>query len=119
MSDDSSKSDKHPSGAPWRNFYGRFKGKGLRKSQEAYLDEDQDLVRSELIKLREGAKIAFDLGLEPHAGHGLTYDTVKPIAEIPQFLELNIGHFLMGEAMFVGLEAAIKTMRGLIDEARS
>ena len=86
---------------------------------EAYLDEDQDLVRSELIKLREGAKIAFDLGLEPHAGHGLTYDTVKPIAEIPQFLELNIGHFLMGEAMFVGLEAAIKTMRGLIDEARS
>jgi len=53
-----------------------------------------------------------------HAGHGLTYDNVLPVAALPQLAELNIGHFLIGEAVFVGLDAAIRRMRGLMDEAR-
>jgi pyridoxine 5-phosphate synthase len=61
---------------------------------------------------------AHSLGLEVHAGHGITYDTVKPIAEFPEVLELNIGHFLIGEAIFLGLQPAIKKMRGLMDEVR-
>ena len=59
------------------------------------------------------------LGLECHAGHGLTFDNVQPIAAIPELAELNIGHFLMGEAMCVGLESAARQMRRLMDEARS
>jgi pyridoxine 5-phosphate synthase len=59
------------------------------------------------------------MGLEVHAGHGLTYDNVKPIAAIAQIRELNIGHFLVGEAIFVGLEASIRRMRQLMDEARA
>jgi len=54
-----------------------------------------------------------------HAGHGITYDTVKPVAAFPEVMELNIGHFLIGEAIFVGLEAAIHEMRRLMDEARA
>ena len=57
-------------------------------------------------------------GIEPHAGHGLTYDNVQPIAAIPQLAELNIGHFLIGEAVFVGLEASVRRMRELMDAAR-
>ena len=57
-------------------------------------------------------------GIEPHAGHGLTFDNVAPIAAIPQVRELNIGHFLMGEAIFTGLEASVAKMRSLMDEAR-
>jgi pyridoxine 5-phosphate synthase len=72
-----------------------------------------------LEKIREAAAYGEQLGLEIHAGHGLTYDNVKPIAAIPQIRELNIGHFLMGEAMFVGLEASIRQMRALMDEART
>jgi pyridoxine 5-phosphate synthase len=72
-----------------------------------------------LEKIREAAAYGEKLGLEIHAGHGLTYDNVKPIAAIPQIRELNIGHFLMGEAMFIGLEASIRTMRTLMDEARA
>ena len=53
-----------------------------------------------------------------HAGHGLAYDTVKPVAAIPELAELNIGHFLIGEAIFVGLEASVRAMRALMDEAR-
>jgi pyridoxine 5-phosphate synthase len=71
-----------------------------------------------LAKIREAAAYGESIGLEIHAGHGLTYDNVKPIAAIPQIRELNIGHFLMGEAMFIGLEASIRTMRQLMDEAR-
>jgi pyridoxine 5-phosphate synthase len=71
-----------------------------------------------LEKIREAAAYGARLGLEIHAGHGLTYDNVKPIAAIPQIRELNIGHFLMGEAMFVGLEASIKHMHALMIEAR-
>jgi len=73
----------------------------------------------ELKKLTDMASFAHSLGLEVHAGHGLTYDTVQPIAALPEIAELNIGHFLMGESMFVGLEAAIAEMRRLMDEARA
>ncbi|WP_058316229.1 pyridoxine 5'-phosphate synthase [Cognatishimia activa] len=73
---------------------------------------------AELARLTEMAAYAHSLGLEVHAGHGLTYDTVQPIAALPSVMELNIGHFLMGESMFVGMEAAIKEMRRLMDEAR-
>jgi pyridoxine 5-phosphate synthase len=72
-----------------------------------------------LAKIREAAAYGASIGLEVHAGHGLTYDNVQPIAAIPQIRELNIGHFLMGEAMFVGLEASIQTMRRLMSEARA
>ncbi len=77
--------------------------------------EDRD---SELQRLREMSTFAHSLGLEVHAGHGLTYDTVKPVAAFPEVMELNIGHFLIGEAIFVGLGPAMQRMRKLMDEAR-
>lgn len=73
----------------------------------------------ELERLRRAAALAAEIGLECHAGHGLTYANVKPVAAIPNIVELNIGHYLMGEALFVGLEASIKEMRRLMDEARA
>lgn len=73
---------------------------------------------AELKRLTEMASYAHSLGLEVHAGHGLTYDTVSPIAALPEVMELNIGHFLIGEAMFVGLEASIAEMRQLMTAAR-
>ena len=78
--------------------------------------EDRD---RELDALREMARYAHTLGLEVHAGHGLTYDTVQPIAAFPEVRELNIGHFLIGEAIFRGLDPAIREMRRLMDEARA
>jgi pyridoxine 5-phosphate synthase len=72
----------------------------------------------ELARLTDMAAFAHDLGLEVHAGHGLTYETVQPIAALPQVMELNIGHFLVGEAIFLGLPAAIAEMRRLMDGAR-
>lgn len=74
---------------------------------------------AELARITEMATFAKGLGLEVHAGHGLTYDTVQPIAALPEMVELNIGHFLIGEAIFMGLEASIKEMRRLMDEARA
>jgi len=74
---------------------------------------------AELQRLREMAAFAHDLGLEVHAGHGLTYDTVKPVAAFPEVMELNIGHFIIGEAIFRGLAPAIREMRRLMDEARA
>jgi len=68
--------------------------------------------------LRDGAAQAASLGLEVHAGHGIDYETVGAIASIPQLAELNIGHFLIGEAVFTGLDAAIRRMRALMDAAR-
>ena len=68
--------------------------------------------------LKAAAAQAASLGLEVHAGHGLDYETVGPVARIPQLVELNIGHFLIGEAIFTGLDAAIRRMRGLMDHAR-
>lgn len=73
----------------------------------------------ELKRLAEMAAFAADLGLEVHAGHGLTYDTVAPIAAMPQIVELNIGHFLIGEAIFRGIKPAIAEMRRLMDAARA
>jgi pyridoxine 5-phosphate synthase len=72
-----------------------------------------------LERLRHGARLADQLGLEVHAGHGIDYETVSPIASIPELAELNIGHFLIGEAIFAGLDPAIRRMRALIDKARS
>ncbi len=72
----------------------------------------------ELKRLTDMAALADSLGLEVHAGHGLTYDTVQPIAVLPQIMELNIGHFLIGEAIFRGLTASVQEMRRLMDEAR-
>ena len=72
-----------------------------------------------LNKIREAAAYGDSIGLEVHAGHGLTYENVKPIAAIPHIRELNIGHFLIGEAVFVGLEASIGKMRALMDKART
>ncbi len=73
---------------------------------------------AELERLRDMAAFAHDLGLEVHAGHGLTYDNVAPIAALSEVRELNIGHFLIGEAIFTGLEAAIARMRDAMDAAR-
>jgi len=73
---------------------------------------------TELGKLANMAALAAKNGIEPHAGHGLTYDNVQPVAAIPQLAELNIGHFLIGEAIFSGLEASIRRMRELMDAAR-
>jgi pyridoxine 5-phosphate synthase len=73
---------------------------------------------AELASLREGARLAASLGLEVHAGHGLTYDNVAPVAAIPEVRELNIGHFLIGEAIYLGLGPAIEEMRRRMDEAR-
>lgn len=68
--------------------------------------------------ISEAAMLAHGLGLEIHAGHGLNYDNVRPIAAIPEIAELNIGHFLIGESVFIGLETAIKKMRAAMNEAR-
>ena len=73
----------------------------------------------ELKRLTDMAAFADGLGLEVHAGHGLTYETVQPVAALPQIMELNIGHFLIGEAIFLGLSDAIGEMRRLMDEARA
>lgn len=72
-----------------------------------------------LQKLRAAAAEGARLGLEVHAGHGIDYETVKPVAAIPDLMELNIGHFLIGEAIFIGLGPAIHRMRALMDEARA
>jgi pyridoxine 5-phosphate synthase len=72
----------------------------------------------ELRRLADAAALAAKNGIEVHAGHGLTYDNVAPIAAIPQVRELNIGHFLIGEAIFVGLAESVRKMRAAMDEAR-
>ena len=69
-------------------------------------------------RIMEGASLATRLGLEVHAGHGLDYETAETIAELPQIAELNIGHFLIGEAVFVGLHEAVRTMRAAMDRGR-
>jgi len=74
---------------------------------------------NELRRLARAAEACGRLGLECHIGHGLAYDNVGPVAAIPQARELNIGHFLIGEAIFVGLVPAIREMRRLMDEARA
>ena len=75
-------------------------------------------AEAELKRIADAAALAAKNGIEPHAGHGLTFDNVAPIAAIPQLAELNIGHFLVGEAIFTGLEASVARMRALMDHAR-
>ena len=71
---------------------------------------------AELKRIADCAALAVKNGIEPHAGHGLTFDNVVPVAAIPQIAELNIGHFLIGEAIFTGLDASVRRMRELMDE---
>jgi len=73
---------------------------------------------TELKRTADCAALAVKNGIEPHAGHGLTFDNVIPVAAIPQLAELNIGHFLIGEAIFTSLDASVRKMRELMDEAR-
>ena len=82
----------------------------------AHLDGEERAT--ELKRIGDGAALAAKNGIEPHAGHGLTFDNVVPVAAIPQLAELNIGHFLVGEAIFTGLDASVRRMRALMDEAR-
>lgn len=74
---------------------------------------------SEALRIQQAATLAHSLGLEVHAGHGLNYNNVASIAAIGEIVELNIGHFLVGEAVFIGLDAVIKAMRTRMDEARA
>ncbi|MFN5781703.1 MAG: pyridoxine 5'-phosphate synthase [Novosphingobium sp.] len=83
-----------------------------------YAHSEGEARAAELRKLADMAALAAKNGIEPHAGHGLTYDNVQPVAAIPQIAELNIGHYLIGEAVFVGLEASVRRMRELMDAAR-
>ncbi len=85
----------------------------------AYCDASGSARAAELERLRAAARHAAAIGLECHAGHGLAFDTVGPVAAMPEIRELNIGHFLIGEAIFTGLAAAIAEMRRRMDEARS
>lgn len=85
----------------------------------AFLDDDRERVAAELKRISDMAALAAKNGIEPHAGHGLTYENVQPIAAIPQLVELNIGHYLIGEAIFCGLEPAVLRMRDLMDTARA
>lgn len=82
------------------------------------LDNDHDGAVAELRKIADAAALASKNGIESHAGHGLTFDNVQPIAAIPQIAELNIGHYLIGEAIFIGLEESVRKMRMLMDMAR-
>lgn len=82
------------------------------------LEHDTAGAARELARHQAAAQRAAAAGLEVHAGHGLTYNTVRPIARIPEIVELNIGHFLIGEAIFGGLSMAVRHMRALMDEAR-
>ena len=76
-------------------------------------------AEAEWARIREGAKLATGLGLEVHAGHGLDYETAQTIAELPEIAELNIGHFLIGEAVFVGLHESVRAMRAAMDRGRA
>jgi len=85
----------------------------------AYCDAEGVARRRHLERIVAAAAHAEAVGLECHAGHGLTFDTVGPVAAIPTIVELNIGHFLVGEAIFSGLESAIRRMRALMDKSRA
>lgn len=85
----------------------------------AYCDSSGAERADHLERIRNAARYGASIGLEIHAGHGLGYDTIGEIAAIPEFAELNIGHFLIGEAIFCGLDASIRRMRLLMDEART
>ena len=83
-----------------------------------YAHVEGDERTAELKRITDAAALATKNGIEPHAGHGLTFDNVVPVAAIPQLAELNIGHFLVGEAIFIGLEESVRQMRKLMDSAQ-
>ena len=85
----------------------------------ALFDGDTAAADREWRRIREGAKLARSLGLEVHAGHGLDFASAETIAALPEIVELNIGHFLIGEAVFTGLGPAIKAMRAAMDRGRA
>ena len=86
---------------------------------DAVKDRQAERAGRILAQLQEGARLAASLGLEVHAGHGIDYDSVGAVSRIAQVVELNIGHFLIGEAIFEGLPGAIRRMRGMMDAARA
>jgi pyridoxine 5-phosphate synthase len=92
----------------------------LHTGRYAHLFQDGDTagVEAELKRVAGAAALCVKNGIEPHAGHGLTFDNVQPIAAIPQLAELNIGHYLVGEAIFIGLDESVRRMRALMDAAR-
>jgi pyridoxine 5-phosphate synthase len=85
----------------------------------AYCEAEGAAQVRQLKRLADAAAHADRIGLECHAGHGLTFDNVKPVAALPTVAELNIGHFLIGEAVFQGLAPAVREMRRLMEEARA
>ena len=84
-----------------------------------YAELESSAQVAEFVRIKSAAAYAESIGLECHAGHGLTYDNVAPVASINNIVELNIGHFLIGEAIFSGLDRAIRHMRSLMDRARA
>jgi pyridoxine 5-phosphate synthase len=86
---------------------------------DALSEGRKDIAQVEWQRIRDGAKLASDLGLEVHAGHGLDYANGEAIAALPQIVELNIGHFLIGEAVFDGLAQTVKAMRAAMDRGRA
>jgi pyridoxine 5-phosphate synthase len=86
---------------------------------KAVLEGNAEEVEIELQRLVEGARLAASLGLEVHAGHGLTFDSVGAVAAIPEIVELNIGHFIVGEAIFTSFDSAVARMKTLMERARS
>lgn len=86
---------------------------------DALIEKGADAAQSEWTRILEGARIAQDLGLEVHAGHGLDYATAEMISALPQVVELNIGHFLIGEAVFDGLAGTVMKMRAAMDRGRA
>jgi pyridoxine 5-phosphate synthase len=86
---------------------------------ERALEGNAAAVAKELERIIKAARLADDAGLEVHAGHGLTFNTVAAVSRLPQIVELNIGHFLIGEAIFGGLGRAVQRMRALMDDARN
>lgn len=86
---------------------------------DALTEGRRDDAEAEWRAIVEGARLAHDLGLEVHAGHGLDYASAETIAALPEIVELNIGHFLMGEAIFVGLGESVRRMRGAMDQGRA
>jgi pyridoxine 5-phosphate synthase len=86
---------------------------------DALANGQRAAAAAEFVRIREGAKLAASLGLEVHAGHGLNYETAEAIAALPEIVELNIGHFLVGDAVFVGLGEAVRIMRAAMDRGRA
>jgi pyridoxine 5-phosphate synthase len=85
---------------------------------EALVENNQKAAEEEWRRIRSGATLAHELGMEVHAGHGLDYATAETIASLPEVVELNIGHFLIGEAVFEGLAETVKFMRAAMDRGR-